>query len=565
MPNFAMQSTMMPIPLTISYILQRAEGYAAQQEVVSMLPVGLDPQGRPIPGIHRYTYAQMAQRAKQLALALQSVGIRKGDAVATLGSNHYRHLEAYFGIPIVGAVLHTVNVRLAPEHIVYILNHAQDRVLLIENSFARYIPQLLQFCPHLEHIIVMGPVPPMGPKVHDYDSWIAAHNSQDFEYVALDENDAAGLCYTSGTTGNPKGVVYSHRSTVLHSLVSVLPDCLCLSQNDTILPIVPMFHVNAWGLPYTAALLGAKQVYTSIFNDGKSVATLLQNEKVTRTAGVPTVWLGLLQELERAQEAGTPYNLSHLERMLAGGSAAPEGMFRAFQRFGLQLYHAWGMTETSPLGTCVVLPKDLDWRSEEAITLRARQGRPVPFVEILVVDDALQTVPADGLSMGRLLVRGPWVTQGYVGDAAASQAAIHRINGLDWFDTGDIVSWDAHGIVIQDRAKDLIKSGGEWISSIALENALMSHPQVLEAAVIAAQHAKWDERPLALVVAHTQPEGTPALQPEVLHAYLATLFPKWCLPDDYIFLPELPHTAAGKVLKRELRDRFTQHLMPKSE
>lgn len=549
-----MLSTMMHFPLTIPHILERVQRYFPDREVVSLIPAGVNEAGQPIPGKHRYTYGQMAARAKQLANALTAAGVQKGDRVATFAVNHFRHLEAYFGIPITGAVLHTVNVRLHPEQIAYIINHAQDKILLIDNVFARMLPALLPHCPSIEKVVIMGPTPQAIPGMLDYDQWISAQPTT-FEYPVLDENDAAGMCYTSGTTGHPKGVVYSHRSTLLHSLASALPDALNLKMADTILPVVPMFHVNAWGLPYTAAMVGAKQVFASVFSDGASLAKLLAEEKCTRTAGVPTIWMGLLQEIQRANAAGTPYDLNLLEMLVVGGSAAPEGLIRAFDQVGLHLFHAWGMTETHPLGTCATLPPEMELESEEGYHYRAKQGIPVPLVEIRSVDGDLNDVPHDGKSMGALLVRGPWVTGGYHNNPEGSRATQVKLSdGTTWFDTGDIITIDEKGYMsIQDRAKDLIKSGGEWISSVDLENALMGHPAIAEAAVIAAPHPKWEERPLGVLVLKA---GQEQPSKEDLNAFLEGKFAKWWLPDAYVYVEQIPRTTVGKFLKRALRDQF---------
>ncbi|GGJ38498.1 long-chain fatty acid--CoA ligase [Deinococcus roseus] len=548
-----MHSTIMHFPLTIPHILDRAEKYFADREIISLIPAGMNEAGQPIPGKHRYTYAQMVARARQLANALTAAGIQKGDRVATFAVNHFRHLEAYFGIPITGAVLHTVNVRLHPEQLVYIINHAQDRILLIDNVFARLLPALLPHCPSIEKVVIMGPTPQPIPGMLDYDQWIADQPTT-FTPPALDENDAAGMCYTSGTTGHPKGVVYSHRSTLLHSLASALPDSLNLKRSDSLLPVVPMFHVNAWGLPYTSTMVGAKQVFASIFSDGASLAKLLAEEKCTRTAGVPTIWMGLLQEVERAIAAGTPYNLSQLELLVVGGSAAPESLIRACDRVGLHLFHAWGMTETHPLGTCASVPSGIEMDSDEGYHFRAKQGIPVPLVDVRAVDGDLQDVPHDGKTMGALLIRGAWVSGEYYNNPEGTRATQVELDGQRWFDTGDIVTIDEKGYMsIQDRAKDLIKSGGEWISSVDLENALMGHPSLAEAAVIAAPHPKWEERPLGVLVVrpgHDQPSK------EDLDAFLIGKFAKWWLPDAYVFVQEIPRTTVGKFLKRALRDQF---------
>lgn len=546
-----MQSNMMSVPLTVPFILERARTIYAGREVVSLLPAGKDAQGQPVAQTHRTTYGEVADRALRLGAALQALGLQPGDRVATLAVNSFRHLEAYLGVPSAGFVLHTVNIRLHPEQVAWILNHAGDRVLLIENMFAAMIPAIKAACPKLEHIFVLGALPQALPGVADYDTWVMGQEPL-AHYPELDENAAAAMCYTSGTTGNPKGVLYSHRSTVLHSLVSAPKDALNVGEADAVLPIVPMFHVNAWGLPYTCAMYGAKQLFSGIFTDGKTLARLMQDEGVTITAGVPTIWMGLLNELDRAKADGQPYDLSKLSRIISGGSAAPEAMIRAFQeRHDLSVLQAWGMTETHPLGTASTIPLGVDPRSDEGYALRAKQGRPVPLIELEIVDDDNNVLPHDGVSMGRLLCRGPWVTDSYFGGEGASNFL--TLNGQLWFDTGDIATLDGRGYMhIQDRSKDLIKSGGEWIGSVELENAIMAHPAVAQCAVIAMDDPKWDERPLAIVVLRPGEVTTH----EQLVEFIAPRFAKWWLPDATVFTDALPIGATGKFLKRELREEY---------
>ncbi|MGY2896106.1 fatty-acyl-CoA synthase [Deinococcus sp. UYEF24] len=548
-------STMMDVPLTIQTILERVRTLYFAREVVSLLASGKDETGSPVPHVHRSTYGEVAARALQLANALTSLGVQPGDRVATLAVNSYRHLECYFGIPAMGAVLHTVNIRLHPDQVAWILNHAEDKVLIVENLFAGLIPAIRAACPHLEQIIVMGEPSAPIEDVLDYDAFISGF-SDEFAYPDLDERQAAAMCYTSGTTGNPKGVLYSHRSTVLHSLVSAPKDALNVGEADTVMAIVPMFHVNAWGLPYTCALSGAKQVFCGVFSDGKNVAKMLEQEEVTITAGVPTIWMGLLAELDRAQQAGTPYDLHRLQSLIVGGSAAPEAQIRAFQsRHHLTLKHAWGMTETHPIGTVSNLPPGVSVTSDEGFTLQAKQGRAVPMMGLCLLSDEGEVLPHDGKTMGRLMARAPWVASSYY--KGEGQANFIEIGGKLWFDTGDIATIDARGYMhIQDRSKDLIKSGGEWISSVDLENALMAHPAVAQAAVIAVPDPKWDERPLGVLVLKPG-AGTP--DHAELTAFLAPRFAKWWLPDAYEVVPAIPIGATGKFLKRELRDQFTAY------
>ncbi|WP_135229162.1 long-chain fatty acid--CoA ligase [Deinococcus fonticola] len=549
-----MQSNMMPVPLTIPFILERARTTYAAREVVSLLPVGRNEQGQPIPGRHSTTYGAVAERALRLGAALQALGLAQGERVATLAVNSFRHLEAYLGVPSAGFVLHTVNIRLHPEQVAWILNHAEDRVLLIENVFAAMIPALRAACPKLEHIYVLGPTPQPIAGVEGYDEWIAGHDPLR-QYPPLDENAAAAMCYTSGTTGNPKGVLYSHRSTVLHSLASAPKDALNVGEADAVLPIVPMFHVNAWGLPYTCAMFGAKQVFAGPFTDGPTLAKLMQDEGVTITAGVPTIWMGLLAELDRARNDGQAYDLSPMERMIVGGSAAPEALIRSFhERHDLKLVQAWGMTETHPLGTASTVPPGVDARSDEGYALRAKQGRAVPLVEIELLNEQNEPVPHDGHTMGRLMVRGPWVVDSYFRDEG--QQNFVTLDGQLWFDTGDIATINEKGFMqIEDRAKDLIKSGGEWISSVDLENAIMGHPAVAQCAVIAMDDEKWDERPLAVVVPRA---GQTVTHAEIVE-FIAPKFARWWLPDATVLTDNIPIGATGKFLKRELRQEYRHY------
>lgn len=546
-----MQGNMMDVQLTVPTILERIRGQYRNREVVSLLAAGRDEAGNPIPKKHRTTYGDVADRALRLANGLLGLGLERGDRVATLAVNSFRHLEAYLGVPSAGLVLHTVNIRLHPEQVAWILNDAEDRVLMIENVFAAMIPALKAACPKLEHIIVMGPLPQAMPGVQDYDTFVMGAEPLP-RYPRLDENEAAAMCYTSGTTGNPKGVLYTHRSTVLHSLASAPKDALNVGEADSVLPIVPMFHVNAWGLPYTCAMYGAKQVYAGVFSDGRSIATLLQDEGVTITAGVPTIWMGLLAELDRAREAGEPYRLDGLERVIVGGSAAPESMIRAFQnRHDLNMLQAWGMTETHPLGTASSVPFDVDPTSDEGYKLRAKQGRTVPLVFLDIVDGNRQRLPHDGKTMGNLIARGPWIANSYY--KGAGQDNFFELDGELWFDTGDISTLDERGYMhIQDRSKDLIKSGGEWISSVDLENAIMAHPAVAQCAVIAMDDPKWDERPLAVVV----PRPGQTVTHQELLDLLEPHFAKFWLPDATVLTDSLPIGATGKFLKRELREEY---------
>ena len=523
--------------LTLPAIMRRAETLFGHKDVVTR---------RPDKTFHRYTYADFISRAKRLAVALEGLGIRPGDRVATLAWNSYHHLETYFGVPSAGAVLHTLNPRLAPHDLVYILEHAEDRVLLIDETMVRLLAAV-EGEVDLEHVFVYtyGDETPEGMK--SYEDLISGANEEDFEYPEdLDERDAAAMCYTSGTTGRPKGALYSHRAICLHSMASAMPDMLDLRETDVIMPVVPMFHVNAWGLPFTATLVGAKQVMPGAHLDPESLIEDLESERVTVTAGVPTIWMGILRTLDAKPGE---HDLSALHTMVIGGSAAPEAMIRGFkERHGLNVIHAWGMTETTPLGTvCRPTSRQAGWSEDDLYRLRAKQGTPGPFVEIRARgDDGF--IPWDGESMGELELRGPWVAGSYFGDEDPE-----KFTDDGWFRTGDIVTIDPDGFVeIQDRTKDLIKSGGEWISSVALENALMAHDAVAEAAVIAIPDEKWQERPLGVVVLR---EGQQATADELQNS-LAEQFPKWYLPEAIEFVDEIPHTATGKALKMKLREQF---------
>jgi len=530
-----MRGLMMDYQLTLDAILRRAETFFGGKEIVSRLPDR---------SIHRYTYADMARRARQLALALGELGVQPGDRVATLAWNHHQHVEAYFGIPIMGGVLHTLNLRLPPEDLVYIVNHADDRVLLVDQVLLPLVERIRSNS-NIEHVVVIGTDGTAPEGMLSYEKLIEGHDAATFEQPALDEQQAAAMCYSSGTTGRPKGALYSHRAIVLHSMASAMADALALGERDVVLPVVPMFHVNAWGLPFTSTMAGATQVMPGPFLDAPSLLELLAQERVTFTAGVPTIWLGLLQALDKQPDG---WDLSALRMLMVGGQAAPKSMIQAFRdRHGLEVVHAWGMTETTPLGSICRPPATIPDGVDEDV-IRAKQGRASAFVEIRARgEDGF--VPWDGTSMGELEVRGPWVAGSYFENEEASAS----FTDDGWFRTGDIVTIDELGYIhIQDRMKDVVKSGGEWISSVALENALMGHRAVVEAAAFAVPHPRWLERPMAVVVLR---EGASA-EPEELRDFLAGEFPRWWLPDRIDIVESIPRTSTGKFQKSALREQY---------
>ena len=539
-----MHGQMQNLPLLISSLIRHADRNHADTEIVSRETTG---------GIHRYTYRDAHRRSRQLARALISLGIKPADRVATLAWNNYRHFELYYGVSGMGAILNTVNPRLFPEQIAYILNHADDSFVFFDLTFLKLVEGVAPHCKGVKAWVALSDRAHMPESPLDllcYEELVNAH-SDDYEWPEFDENTASSLCYTSGTTGNPKGALYSHRSTVLHAYGSALPDALNLSARDTVLPVVPLFHVNAWGLPYACALAGAKLVMPGPQLDGPSLHELFEAEKVTVSAGVPTIWLGLLQHLQ-----GQGLKLSTVKRLVIGGSAAPPAMIRAFdEQYGITVLHAWGMTEMSPLGT-VNTPKGkhLDLSAAERDKLRLNQGRPIFGVDMKIVDDEGKELPRDGKAFGDLLVRGPWIVSGYFKGEGGN---VLREGG--WFPTGDVATLDADGYMqITDRSKDVIKSGGEWISSIDLENTAIAHPAVAEAAVIGVAHPKWDERPLLIVVKKAGQEVTR----EQLLDFMRDKIAKWWLPDDVVFVDSLPHTATGKLLKTRLREDFRDYSLP---
>src|SRR5436190_6549360 len=514
-----MTGLMMDYPLTLSSIFRRGETLFRTREIVTRLPDR---------SLHRYTFGDFADRARRLASALGRLGIRRGDRVATLGWNHAQHLETYFAVPLVGAVLHTLNLRLHPEELAYIVNHAGDRALLVDESL---LPLWNQIKPLVDiPIVILVGAASVPDGLLDYESLVAGSPPAP-DLTDDDERAAAAMCYNSGTTGKPKGVVYSHRSLVLHTFGLATNHCMGFAEHDTVMAVVPMFHANAWGLPFACVMTGARIVMPGPYLDPANLVDLFVRERVTVTAGVPTIWIGVLQFLDANPGR---YDVSSIRAMYVGGSAVPQALIEAFERrYGLQIFQAWGMTEMAPLGSVAQLPIALaDASDEEKFRARAKQGRPAPFVEIRARSDE-GLVPWDGETMGELEVRGPWVASAYYNAPDASD----RFTSDGWFRTGDIVTIDESGTIqVQDRAKDLIKSGGEWISSVALECALMGHPAVAEAAVIPVPHAKWGERPMAAVVLKP---GAAASATE-LCAFLAPQYPKFCLPEAFEFIDAIP-------------------------
>jgi len=532
-------------PLLIHTLIDYAALYHSKTEIVTRTVEG---------PVHRYTYADAAARSKQLANALTRLGVELGDRVGTLAWNTHRHFECYYGVSGLGAVLHTINPRLFPEQIVYIANHAEDRVIFTDLTFVPLLEAIQDQLTSVEHFVIMTDAANMPEtslkNVVCYEDMLAAESTE-FDWPQFDEMTASSLCYTSGTTGNPKGVLYAHRTTVLHSFAACMGDCLGLSSKDTVLPVVPMFHANAWGLAYAAPMCGAGLVLPGKDLDGKSVYDLMDGEQVTMSAGVPTVWLMLVNYM---QEHGL--KLPHMNRTVIGGSAAPAAMIRTFEtEYEVAVVHAWGMTEMSPLGTTGVMTKELEKRPfEEQLPYKAKQGRVIYGVDLKITDDENNELPRDGVAFGNLKTRGYWITAGYFkGDGG------DILDDDNWFDTGDVATLAGDGFMtITDRAKDVIKSGGEWISSIDLENAAMAHPDVAEAAVIGIYHPKWDERPLLCIIKKAGKDPSKESIMKALEGQIA----KWWMPDDIAFVDEIPHTATGKILKTALRETFKDYKLP---
>lgn len=533
-------------PLLISNLLEFAERHHGDGQIVSRRVEG---------DIHRYTWADCARRARQVANAVEAEGLLFSDRVATLAWNGYRHLELYYGVSGSGRVLHTINPRLHPDQIAWIANHAEDQVLCFDLSFLPLVQAVHARCPTVKKWVAMCdadrlPADSGVPSLVSYENWIGRH-ADTYDWPSFDENSASSMCYTSGTTGNPKAALYSHRSTILHAYAACLPDVMCLSARDSVLPVVPMFHVNAWGIPYSAALVGAKVVFPGPALDGKSVYELIEAEGVTFAAGVPTVWQMLLGHM---QAQGLKF--SKLNRTVIGGSACPPAMINAFrEQYGVDVLHAWGMTEMSPLGTlCTLKNKHLSLPAEEQLALRMKQGRAIFGVDMKIVGDDGEELPWDGKTYGDLLVKGPWIVKEYFKGEGGDP-----LRGGGWFPTGDVATIDADGFMqITDRSKDVIKSGGEWISSIDIENIAVAHPAVAMAACIGVFHPKWDERPIVVVA---KKAGAEVTREELLKFYEGKTA-KWQIPDDVVFVDAIPLGATGKILKTRIRELLKDYKLP---
>lgn len=533
--------------LLTSKIIDHAANYHGDVEIVTLRAEGDE---------HRYNYKECLTRSKKLAQALERLGVGMGDCIGTLAWNTYRHMEIWYGVGGMGAIAHTINPRLFIEQISYIIDHAEDKVLFVDLTFIPLLEALKDNLKGVKHIIIMTDEDHMVETSFDnilcYETLIDAEDGS-YTWQDFDENTACGLCYTSGTTGNPKGVLFSHRSTVLHTFASIMKDTIATSASDVSMPIVPMFHANAWGVPFGAAAAGAKIVFNGPNYDPEVLYNLMEREKVTQSAAVPTVWLGLLAYLKK-----TGKKLNTLNYTVIGGSAAPKSMIKSFQEdYGVEVAHAWGMTEMSPLGTVGSMSNETStWSKEDQLDLKCKQGRPVFGVELKITDDEGNEMPRDGKTFGHLMVRGPWIAKAYLKEEGGD-----ILDSDGWFDTGDVATLDKQCFMqITDRSKDVIKSGGEWISSIDLENSAVAHPDVAEAAVIGVFHPKWDERPLLICVLE---EGKKLDKASIL-SFLDGKIAKWWMPDDVVEIDEIPHTATGKILKRELRKIYKDYRFPET-
>jgi fatty-acyl-CoA synthase len=533
-----MTGLMMDYPLTLTHILERSAKIYPNREIASRVHDG---------SMHRYTYRDFHARVHRLAHALESLGVEAGDRIGTLCWNSFRHLELYFAIPCSGCVLHTLNLRLAPEQLAYVINHAGDRVIFTDASLLPLLEPIRSQLRSVKHIVVLD---------DEYETLLAAASGEPYVWPRLDENAAAAMCYTSATTGDPKGVVYSHRSLFLHSYGICMADTFALSERDTILQLVPMFHANGWGIPYAGVMTGSRLVFSGRHLQASDIALLIENERATFSAGVPTLWMTLYSHLE-----SHPHNISSLRMVVVAGSALPRQFVELYhKKYGIHILLAWGMTEITPIGTVTSLKSHLEsLPDEQRFDLMARHGLPLVGVDLRIVDAEGKELPWDGIAVGELQARGPWVTGGYYNDSRSPQSFMDG-----WLRTGDVATIDAEGYIqITDRTRDLVKSGGEWISSVDLENAIMAHPKVAEAAVVGVFHPKWQERPLACVAALPEFRGQISKQ-EILD-FLAPSFAKWWLPDDVVFIEAVPKTSVGKFNKRALREQFKDYKLPGAE
>ena len=543
-----MHGLMMDYPLTLTHLLERAARLFPNKEIASRVPEGM----------HRYTYADFHGRVQAVARALERLGVKPGERVGTLCWNSFRHLELYFAVPCYGAVLHTLNLRLPSDQLAYIINHAEDRVIFVDASLVSILEPIRDQISCTKHFVVLPDMPgePHGlAPATDYEQLLGEPGEGPFRWPELDERTAAATCYTSGTTGHPKGVLYTHRALVLHSFALAMADVFAICERDTVLQIVPMFHANGWGIPYAALMTGARMVFTGRQLQPADIAALIQNERATFTAGVPTIWMSLYGYLE-----GHPHDVSSLRMVVVAGSAMPRQFIELYEKkYGVHFRLAWGMTETTPIATFMSVKGELEkLPDKERFDLFARHGLPVAGVDIRIVDAEGKEIAWDGATMGELQTRGPWITGGYYNDPRSEQAFQDG-----WFRTGDVATIDPDGYLqIMDRTKDLVKSGGEWISSVDLENAIMAHPKVMEAAVIAVFHPKWQERPLACIAPHEQYRAK--ITKEEILEFLSGRVAKWWLPDDIVFVEAVPKTSVGKFNKRVLREQFKDYVLPQA-
>ncbi|HLH01046.1 MAG TPA: long-chain fatty acid--CoA ligase [Bryobacteraceae bacterium] len=540
-----MQGLMMDYPLTLTHILERSAKLFPKKEIASKMPDGM----------HRYAYSDFSARVHKVAHLLEQLGVKPGDRVGSLCWNSFRHLELYFAVPCFGAVLHTLNLRLPADQLTYIIQHAEDKVIFVDASLAYLLEPIRDQISSVKHFVILPDEarPTTLSPASDYEQQIEAARATPYDWPNLEETTACATCYTSGTTGNPKAVLYTHRAMVLHTFSLAMADVFGIAERDTVLQIVPMFHANGWGIPYTAVMTGSKIVLTGRQLQPEDIAALIQNERVTLTAGVPTIWMTLYSYLENH-----PHDLSSLRCVVVAGSAMPRQFIELYdKKYGVAVRPAWGMTETTPIATFMAVKKDLEsLPDKERFDLLARHGLPAAGVEIRIVDADGRELPWDGTTMGELQVRGPWITSGYYNDNRNDQAFADG-----WFRTGDVATIDPDGYLqIMDRTKDLVKSGGEWISSVDLENAIMAHPKVAEAAVIAVFHPKWQERPLACIT--PLPEYRNNITKQEILDFLSTRVTKWWLPDDVVFIEAVPKTSVGKFNKRALREQFKDYTLP---